>query len=45
MRLYVDNNPNDVVEIKEDRSAYAYAGALLGLFALSAGMVALVLFF
>jgi hypothetical protein len=45
MKLYVGKNPNDVVEIKEDRSAYVYAASVLGLFVLSAGLVALVLFF
>lgn len=43
MRLKVDKDPSDIVDIAEDRSAYAYAGALFAFGV--AGIVALVLFF
>lgn len=39
MKLVVDGNPQDVIEVKEDRGAWAYFAVLAGLGA--AGLVGL----
>ena len=45
MKLMVDNNPNEILDLKEDKWAYIHAGLVLGLIGFAAGIIILTIFF